>query len=49
MKKRKKESPRKLTENTSPRAKKSYKNFFRKTQKNAWKLLQFALKRDKIN
>ncbi len=49
MKKRKKESPRKLTENTSPRAKKSCKKFFSKNAKNAWKLLQFALKRDKIN
>lgn len=47
MKKRKKESPRKLTENTSPRAKNRTKIFFAKRKK-AWKLLQFALKRDKI-
>ena len=33
MKKRKKESPRKLTENTSPRAKNRTKILFAKTQK----------------
>ena len=49
MKKRKKEFPRKLTENTSPRAKNRTKIFFAKRKKNAWKLLKFALKRDKIN